>query len=268
MKKLIQIQNLSLDYHAANGKVNALQNITLDINEGEFVSLVGTSGCGKSSMLSILEGLRKPTEGRVLINNTPITGPGNDRGVVFQQYALFPWMTAKQNVIFSIKQAKKGLSKKQYTEIANEYLSNVGLSGFEDKYPLQLSGGMQQRVAIARALAMDTPILLMDEPFGAVDPHTRANLQQLLLKLWESSEKRKTVVFVTHDIEEAILLSDRIIAMEAVPGRIREEITINLPRPRVYEKIVNTKQYKEIRRRLLHYAEDETEENELEALIV
>ena len=216
----IEIDNISLTYHTGKTSFQALSNVSFNIQDGEFVSIIGSSGCGKSSLLGILEGLTAPTSGQVRINGKDIQGPGKERSVVFQQYALFPWMTAEKNVAFGLKQVKPDLSRKERLELANVYLQKVGLAEAGKKYPRDMSGGMQQRVAIARALAMDTEILLMDEPFGAVDAKNRVILQELLLKLWEGdgNQKKKTVVFVTHDVDEAILLSDRIIMMKANPG--------------------------------------------------
>ena len=207
MKK-IEIRNLTVDYTEKNNRFTALKDISFSINEGEFVSVIGSSGCGKSTLLSVLEGLSSPTDGTVTIDGNRINGTGTDRGVVFQHYSLFPWMTARKNVAFGIKQVKKGISKSERLKIADEFMDKVGLEEFKHKYPSQLSGGMQQRVAIARALAMDTDILLMDEPFGAIDVKNRTLLQELLLKLWEGdgTQKKKTVVFVTHDVDEAIYL--------------------------------------------------------------
>ncbi|MGN0613091.1 MAG: ABC transporter ATP-binding protein, partial [Porcipelethomonas sp.] len=219
----IAIQNLTVDYKEKNKSFTALEDVSFTVNSGEFVSIIGSSGCGKSTLLSIVEGINKPTKGCITIDGKEIEDTGTDRGVVFQHYSLFPWMTARKNIAFGIKQVHKGLKSSERLRIADEFLDKVGLSDFKNKYPCQLSGGMQQRVAIARALAMDTDILLMDEPFGAIDAKNRTILQELLLKLWEGdgSEEKKTVMFVTHDIDEAILLSDRIVLMSAHPGRVR-----------------------------------------------
>ena len=194
--------------------------------------MIGSSGCGKSTLLSILEGINSPTQGSILIDGKPVQGTGFDRGVVFQHYSLFPWMTARKNVAFGVKQIRKNLPKSERLKIADEFLDKVGLEEFKNKYPSQLSGGMQQRAAIARALAMDTDILLMDEPFGAIDAKNRTILQELLLELWEGdgTQEKKTVLFVTHDIDEAILLSDRIIMMSSRPGRVGKEIPVPFAR--------------------------------------
>jgi NitT/TauT family transport system ATP-binding protein len=249
----IDILNLTVDYTEKNSRFTALKDVSFSVNSGEFVSVIGSSGCGKSTLLSILEGLNSPTNGSVTIDGRPVNGTGTDRGVVFQHYSLFPWMTARKNVAFGVKQVKKGLSKLERLKIADEFLDKVGLEDFKYKYPSQLSGGMQQRVAIARALAMDTDILLMDEPFGAIDVKNRTLLQDLLLKLWEGdgTQKKKTVVFVTHDVDEAILLADRIIMLSPGPGKVLKEITVPFQRPRKRSSLVNTSKYGSFRNELL-----------------
>lgn len=249
----IEIKNLSVDYTEKNSRFTALKDVSFSVEAGEFVSVIGSSGCGKSTLLSILEGINSPTEGTILIDGLPIHGTGPDRGVVFQHYSLFPWMTARKNVAFGVKQVKKDLPQAERLKIADSFLDKVGLEDFKNKYPSQLSGGMQQRVAIARALAMDTDILLMDEPFGAIDAKNRTILQELLLKLWEGdgTQEKKTVVFVTHDIDEAILLSDRIIMMSASPGRVYKEIVVPFQRPRNRAELVQTKEYGKFRNELL-----------------
>jgi NitT/TauT family transport system ATP-binding protein len=229
MQGEIAIRDLSLEYVTDHSRFLALENINLTIKGGEFVCLIGPSGCGKSSLLGILNGLVAPTSGTASIDGVPIRGPGPERAVVFQHYSLFPWMSAKENVIFALEQVKKG-SKKQHEEIAGYFLDQVGLHDFAAKMPAELSGGMQQRVAIARALAVNPRILLMDEPFGAIDAKNRESLQQLLLQLWDRDEERKTIVFVTHDTDEALLLADKIIFM--LPRRIEQEIPVPFKRPR------------------------------------
>lgn len=249
----IEIRHLTVDYTEKNNRFTALKDVSFSVEAGEFVSVIGSSGCGKSTLLSILEGIHSPTEGSIFIDGKPISGTGPDRGVVFQHYSLFPWMTARKNVAFGVKQVKKKLPQSERLKIADAFLDKVGLEEFKNKYPSQLSGGMQQRVAIARALAMDTDILLMDEPFGAIDAKNRTILQELLLKLWEGdgSQEKKTVVFVTHDIDEAILLSDRIIMMSANPGQIFREIPVPFSRPRDRASLVQTKDYSAFRNELL-----------------
>lgn len=249
----IEIRNLTVDYTEKNNRFTALKDVSFSVKAGEFVSIIGSSGCGKSTLLSILEGIHLPTQGSILIDGKPISGTGPDRGVVFQHYSLFPWMTARKNVAFGVKQVKKNLPQSERLKIADEFLDKVGLEDFKNKYPSQLSGGMQQRVAIARALAMDTDILLMDEPFGAIDAKNRTVLQELLLKLWEGdgTQEKKTVVFVTHDIDEAILLSDRIVMMSASPGRVYKEIPVPFARPRNRAELVQTKEYGKFRNELL-----------------
>ncbi|MED4452333.1 ABC transporter ATP-binding protein [Metabacillus fastidiosus] len=198
----------------------ALKNIHFSVKTGEFLSLVGPSGCGKSTLLDLLGGLTKPTSGRILLDGKPIDGPGLDRGIVFQQYALFPWKTAKGNIEFGLE--SKGVPKKERTEIARHFLSLVGLSGFENRYPHELSGGMKQRVAIARSLAFNPEVLLMDEPFAALDAQTRETLQTELLQIWEKT--KKTIIFITHGIDEAVYLGQRVAVMTSRPGTIKQII--------------------------------------------
>lgn len=220
----------------AQKELLALGGINLNINRGEFVSIVGPSGCGKSTFLDLVGGLSKPNEGNIYIDGRPVEGPGLDRGIVFQQYALFPWRTALGNVEFGLENQKVG--KKERVEIARKYLSLVGLKGFEDRYPYELSGGMKQRVAIARALAYDPDILLMDEPFGALDAQTRELLQGELLRIWE--ETHKTVLFITHSIDEAVFLSDRVAIMTARPGFIKNVVDIPVSREARFDDGIRT----------------------------
>jgi ABC-type nitrate/sulfonate/bicarbonate transport system ATPase subunit len=208
----------------------ALQPTTLDVGDGDFIAIVGPSGCGKSTLLRIVAGLETPTTGRVLLDGAPVAGPGADRGMVFQSYTLFPWLTVRQNICFGLRE--KGVPQARQDDIAAHYVERVGLRGFENHYPKMLSGGMQQRTAIARALANEPKILLLDEPFGALDNQTRALMQELLLGIWESDEK--TVLFVTHDIEEAIFVAGRVAVMSARPGRIKCEVRVDLAHPRHY----------------------------------
>ena len=258
----IEIKNLSLLYESENATYEALKDINLTINRGEFICIVGSSGCGKSTLLSVLEGLNTATSGSVKINGKEIHGAGAERAVVFQSYSLFPGMTARENVAFAVYETSKKRgrknTKKKASEIALSFLKRVELNGFEDKLPGELSGGMQQRVAIARAMACDPEILLMDEPFGALDAKIRENLQNLLLKMWREDEKKKTVVFVTHDLNEAELLADRIVFM--IPKQIYAVIEDNLPRPRHYPYIQDSAEYKELYQKLVKYFYHETSE--------
>ena len=203
-------------------RFTALEDITLDVRPGEFLALVGPSGCGKSTLLDLLGGLTAPTSGRILLDGRPIEGPARDRGIVFQQYALFPWRTAAQNVEFGLDIA--GLKAKQRREIARHYLDLVGLTAFADRYPHELSGGMKQRVAIARSLAYDPEVLLMDEPFAALDAQTRETLQGELLRIWRATGK--TILFITHGIDEAVVLGQRVAVMTSRPGRIKHVVEI------------------------------------------
>ncbi|WP_433440419.1 ABC transporter ATP-binding protein [Nonomuraea sp. CA-141351] len=202
--------------------ITALSGIDLDVREGEFVTLVGPSGSGKSTLLDLIAGLSAPTSGDILINGVAVAGPGLDRGIVFQQYALFPWRTAQSNVEFGLE--AKGVPRKERARRAREHLALVGLAGFEERYPHELSGGMRQRVAIARSLAFDPDVLLMDEPFAALDARTRESLQEELVHVWEQTGK--TVVFITHGIDEAVYLGQRVAVMTSTPGRIKEIIDV------------------------------------------
>ena len=226
----VSIQGVEKKYNTRKGEVVALNGVDFDIKENEFICVIGPSGCGKSTLLNIIAGLLEPTSGQILVDGKPINGTGTDRGVVFQQYALFPWLTVKKNVEFGLK--LKGLSKEECDAIAMKYLKMVELEKFADSYPKELSGGMKQRVAIARAYAMNPEVLLMDEPFGALDAQTRTQLQSELLKAWQ--EENKTCFFVTHDIEEAIVAT-RVVIMSARPGRIKEVVDIDIPYPRDQE---------------------------------
>ncbi len=208
----------------------ALQPTSLGVAHNDFITILGPSGCGKSTLLRIIAGLDSPTTGRVVLDGTPVTGPGADRGMVFQSYTLFPWLTVRENISFGLRE--KGVPQAEMDRIVAHYVERVGLVGFEHHHPRMLSGGMQQRTAIARALANDPKILLLDEPFGALDNQTRALMQELLLGIWES--EKKTVLFVTHDIEEAIFMAGRVCVMSARPGRIKAEVRVDLPHPRHY----------------------------------
>ncbi len=228
----VQIKAVEKIYEGRNGKTIALNGVNMDIYDNEFICVVGPSGCGKSTLLNIIAGLHEATAGEVIVDGKKVEGTGVERGVVFQQYALFPWLTVKDNVLFGLK-LKKELTKQQREEIAMKYIKMVGLEKFVNAYPKELSGGMKQRVAIARAYAVNPSILLMDEPFGALDAQTRTQLQTELLKTWE--EEKKTCFFITHDVEEAILLATKVVVMSARPGRIKEVIDIDIPYPRNQE---------------------------------
>jgi ABC-type nitrate/sulfonate/bicarbonate transport system ATPase subunit len=208
--------------------VHAIDDLSLEIDRGEFVTVIGPSGCGKTTLLNILAGFEPPSAGQVLLEGRPVDGPGADRGVVFQEYALFPWLTLRQNVEYGPRE--HGLPASVVRDRADRTLAMVRLAGAENRYPHELSGGMRQRAALARVLVNDPKILLMDEPFAALDAQTRGRLQQEVARLW--TETRKTVFFVTHSVEEAVLLADRVVAMSALPGRIKADVRIDLPRPR------------------------------------
>jgi len=225
---LLTIRNLSKLYVADGKELVALKEINLDIEENEFICFVGPSGCGKTTLLRIIAGLEEPSSGGVYLNSEQIKGPGPERGMVFQEYSLFPWRTVMDNVAFGPE--LMGMPKQERYDRAKQYIKMVGLERFESRYPHELSGGMKQRVAIARALVNNPRALLMDEPFGALDAQTRNIMQSELLKIWE--EEKKTVVFVTHSVDEAIYLADRIVIMSARPGRIKDVIEVDLPRPR------------------------------------
>lgn len=224
----VSIRNVVKKYDTRNGEMIALNGANLDIKENEFICVIGPSGCGKSTLLNIIAGLLEPTSGEVIVDGHKVQGTGVDRGVVFQQYALFPWLTVRKNVQFGLK--LQGKPQAEMDAIAEKYIKMVGLEKFTDSYPKELSGGMKQRVAIARAYAVNPSVLLMDEPFGALDAQTRTQLQSELLKTWQ--EENKTCFFVTHDIEEAIVLASRVVIMSARPGRIKEVIDIDIPHPR------------------------------------
>ena len=227
----VRIDNVKKVFDTRRGEVVALNGVSFDIKENEFMCAVGPSGCGKSTLLNILAGLDSPTSGEVYVDGNLVEGPGPERGVVFQQYALFPWLTVEKNIEFGLK--LKGLPQSEIKERVEKYLEVVGLNEFAKSYPKELSGGMKQRVAIARAYAVNPEVLLMDEPFGALDAQTRTQLQQELLDTWE--KEQKTCFFITHDVEEAIILATKVIIMSARPGRIKSIIDVNIPYPRNQE---------------------------------
>jgi NitT/TauT family transport system ATP-binding protein len=225
---LLEVKGVFKLFNANGNQMEALQNINLEIEENEFICFIGPSGCGKTTLLRIIAGLEEPSGGEILLEGRPIKGPGPERGMVFQEYSLFPWRTVLDNVAFGLE--LRGISKEERHKKARQYLKMVELERFEERYPHELSGGMKQRVAIARALVNDPKALLMDEPFGALDAQTRNIMQSELLRIWE--EEKKTIVFVTHSVDEAIYLADRIVIMSARPGKIKDVIKIDLSRPR------------------------------------
>lgn len=247
------ISGLGKTFRSERGATVALKGVDLAIGENEFVALVGTSGCGKSTLLSIAAGLESQDKGTITIDGEPILAPGLDRGVVFQSYTLLPWLTALQNVEFALQAA--GKPAKEAREIAQSHLELVGLQGFEKAFPSELSGGMKQRVAIARALSYRPKMLLMDEPFGALDALTRHHMQELLTGIWE--KHRLTVLFITHDVEEAVYLSDRVAVMTNRPGRIKTVVQIDLPRPRHYD-MVSSPEFQHLHRMVLNAIRSES----------
>ena len=224
----ISVKSVNKIFASAEREVVALKDIQLDIPQGQFVCLLGPSGCGKSTLLNAIAGFSLPSSGSITADGKMVTGPGPDRGMVFQEYALFPWMTVEKNIAFGLE--IKGTPAAQINDTVATLLAKLGLTDFRNRYPKDLSGGMRQRVAIARILALDSPIMLMDEPFGALDALTRRNLQDELLRIW--AELGKTVIFVTHSIEEAIYLADRIVVMTYRPGTVKRDLLVELPRLR------------------------------------
>ncbi len=227
---ILSIAQVSKTFPGANGGTTALQATDMKVAENDFITILGPSGCGKSTLLRMVAGLDVPSTGQITLDGKPVTGPGADRGMVFQSYTLFPWLTVLQNVCFGLRE--KGLAQQEQLSIAHGFIGKVGLTGFENHFPKQLSGGMQQRTALARALANDPRILLMDEPFGALDHQTRELMQELLLGIWEADQK--TVLFVTHDIDEAVFMGSRVMVMSARPGRIKLDRPVSLVHPRHY----------------------------------
>ena len=251
----VSIQGVGRTFPGVNGGVPtlALQPTTLAVATNDFITILGPSGCGKSTLLRIVAGLDAPSTGEVRLDGQTVTGPGAERGMVFQSYTLFPWLSVHENICFGLRE--KGMPAAEQAEIAQRFIQEVGLTGFERHFPKQLSGGMQQRVALARALANDPKILLLDEPFGALDNQTRALMQELLLSIWELH--RKTVLFVTHDIDEAIFMANRCVVFSARPGRIKTELAIDLPYPRHYT-VKTTPRFSELKARLTEEIRVET----------
>lgn len=243
----ISVQSVTKIFPLKNEDFVALDRVSLDIHDNEFVTVVGPSGCGKSTLMNILAGLEQPTGGRALVDGSEVSSPGPERGVIFQQYALFPWLTVRKNVEFGLKVA--GLPTRERKERANHFIRMVGLEQFADALPKMLSGGMKQRCAIARAYAVNPSILLMDEPFGALDALTRVKLQEQLLDTW--SREKRTVMFITHDVDEAVFLANRVVVMASSPGRIYDIIDVNLPYPRTEEARLSP-EFTELRNRVWH----------------
>jgi len=242
---ILDITGVSKTFPGANGGTLALQSTDLRVQENDFITILGPSGCGKSTLLRMVAGLDTPSTGSIALDGKPVTGPGADRGMVFQSYTLFPWLTVLQNVCFGLRE--KGLALAAQLEIAQQFIGKVGLKGFENHFPKQLSGGMQQRTALARALANNPRILLMDEPFGALDHQTRELMQELLQGIWEAEQK--TVLFVTHDIDEAIFMGSRVVVMSARPGRIKSDLAVPIAHPRHYS-VKTTPVFSELKARL------------------
>ncbi|MCH3918419.1 MAG: ABC transporter ATP-binding protein [Spirochaetia bacterium] len=238
----IEVIDVTKSYETKNGPFLALSPVSFSIEKNEFICVIGPSGCGKTTLLSMIAGLSRPSSGTIKVHDEAVTGPGKGKGVVFQQYALYPWLTVLENVGFGLK--LKNVKKDEREAIARKYINIVGLDKFVDSFPKELSGGMKQRVALARAYATNPDVLLMDEPFGALDAQTRAQLQENLLETWQ--QERKTCFFITHDVDEAVLLATKVIIMSAGPGRVREIMPIDLPYPRNQETKL-TSRYNEIK---------------------
>jgi|YelNatPaOPRAMG01_1025707.scaffolds.fasta_scaffold10528_6 NitT/TauT family transport system ATP-binding protein len=243
----IEVKSLTKVFYPAKGNpVCALDDVSFEIDDGEFVSVVGPSGCGKSTLLYIIAGFIPPTRGDVLIDGSPVKGPGPDRGIVFQEYALFPWRTVLENIKYGLEE--KRLPKREIDAIARRYIQFMGLEGFEHKYPRELSGGMKQRVALARTLAYEPAVLLMDEPFGALDAQTREIIQDELLRIWR--ETRKTILFITHSVEEAVYLSERVFIMTHRPGKIKDVVKVDIDKSRGREEVITSPEFTKLRNKV------------------
>ena len=242
----ISASGISMEFMGRGGRVLALDNVSVEVPDGHFACIVGASGCGKSTLLNIMAGLVRPSAGTIDVGGHPVLGPGADRGMVFQSYTLFPWLRVRENIEFG--PAMKGVASAERRRIAEGLLEEMGLTEFARAFPTELSGGMKQRVAIARALANDPEVLLMDEPFGALDALTRASAQRFLTQVWE--QHRRTIAFVTHDIDEAIYLADTVFVMSPRPGRVKDVVTVDLPRPRSLDDL-STPRFGELKHRIL-----------------
>jgi NitT/TauT family transport system ATP-binding protein len=240
--KTLRLRDLSKTYFDpyAGGHVTAVVDVSLEVTQGEFVAIVGPSGCGKTTLLNMIAGFIPPSRGEIHLDGRSVKGPGPDRGVVFQSFALFPWKTVLENVTFGPKM--RGVPRDERDRIGQEYLALVGLAGTEGRYPAELSGGMQQRVGVARALANGPDVLLMDEPFASVDAQTRMTLQEELTRIWQ--DRRPTILFVTHDVEEAVFLANRVVVLSSAPGRVVAELPVTLPRPRTWARLVEDPAFK------------------------
>ncbi|MCP3417176.1 MULTISPECIES: ABC transporter ATP-binding protein [Bradyrhizobium] len=249
-----QFDKVSLAFETPKGRLNVVEDVSYDISDGDFIAVIGPSGCGKTTMMSMLAGFQKPTTGSVLFDGQPVTGPGPERGVIFQEYGVFPWLTVKQNIAFGLTLRANHVAADERDSICDHYLGLMGLSDFANSYPKHLSGGMRQRLAIARAYAVKPQFLLMDEPFGALDAQTRSNMQNLLLKVLQT--EGKTVMLITHSVEEAIYLASRIVVVTARPARIRQIIDVPFAYPRD-ESIQERPEFGELRSYIKHLVMDE-----------
>jgi NitT/TauT family transport system ATP-binding protein len=254
MTQRAQFDKVSLSFETAKGRLQVVEDVSYDINDGDFIAVIGPSGCGKTTMMSMLAGFQKPTTGKVLFDGRPVAGPGPERGVIFQEYGVFPWLTVKQNIAFGLTLNANRVAAAEREAICDHYLGLMGLSDFANSYPKHLSGGMRQRLAIARAYAVKPQFLLMDEPFGALDAQTRSNMQNLLLKVLET--EGKTVLLITHSVEEAIYLASRIVVVTARPARIKQIIDVPFAYPRD-ESIQERPEFAELRSHIRQLVMDE-----------